>query len=365
MSEESPAPADRSLLPPRWRRPLLIAGPATVALIAAGLWLFGGRYVSTDDAYVKSNKVNVSAELAGAVAQVLVAENQPVSRGTPLLQLDRRPFEVAVAQAQANLLQTRIHIESLRAAYGQKAAALSRARSDLDYQRTQQRRVEELFRQRVVARSALDAAHHDYEVAHNRVAELEHDLDQATANLNGDADAPTERHPAWLAAQAALDKAQLDLERTTVRAPIDGVASKVPEPGTYAMPGLPLLALVADDESWVEANFKESELERVRAGQPVRVAIDAYPGHVWQGTVASIGQATGAEFSLLPPQNASGNWVKVVQRIPVRVQLRHEGDEPPLRAGMSAVIRVDTGHAPRALLALRTLGLNDAQAGTR
>ncbi|MFA5941805.1 MAG: HlyD family secretion protein [Sinimarinibacterium sp.] len=358
---EAPSP-DRPLLQRRWRRPLLIAGPAVVALIAACAWLFGGRYISTDDAYVKSNKVNVSAEVTGPVAQIFVAENQPVIRGTPLLQLDRRPFEVAVEQAQANLLQTRIKIGSLRATYGQKTAALARARSDLDYQRTQQQRVHELFSQRVVSRSALDTAHHDYEVAQNRVAELQHDLDEATANLNGDVAAPVEQHPTYLAAKAALDKAQLDLDRTTVRAPIDGVASKVPEPGTYAMPGMPLLSVVADNEAWVEANFKESELERLRAGQTVRIDIDAYPGHRWEGSVASIGQATGAEFSLLPPQNASGNWVKVVQRIPVRVHLRHDADEPPLRAGMSAVIRVDTGHAPRAVLALRTLGLNDAHA---
>lgn len=356
------SPAEQPPLQRRWRRPLLLAGPVVVALIAGYVWLFGGRYVSTDDAYVKSNKVNVSAEVNGPVAQIFVTENQPVTRGTPLLQLDRRPFEVAVEQAQANLLQTRIQIESLRATYGQKTAALARARNDLDYQRTQQQRVNELFRQRVVARSALDTAHHDYDVAQNRLAELQHDLDEAGVNLNGDVAAPAEQHPAYLAAKAALDKAQLDLERATVRAPIDGVASKVPEPGTYAMPGMPLLSVVADDEAWVEANFKESELERIRAGQTVRVDIDAYPGHRWEGTVASIGQATGAEFSLLPPQNASGNWVKVVQRIPVRVHLQHGDDEPALRAGMSAVIRVDTGHTSRAAVALRALGMNDAHA---
>ena len=147
-----------------------------------------------------------------------------------------------------------------------------------------------------------------------------------------------------------------------MRAPIDGVASKVPEPGTYAMPGMPLLSLVADEESWVEANFKESELERIRAGQPVTIEIDAYPHHRWEGEVASIGQATGAEFSLLPPQNASGNWVKVVQRVPVRVHIRHLGDEPALRAGMSAEISVDTGRNLRAARLLGFLGMNEAVA---
>lgn len=346
----------------RWRRPLLIAGPVAAVLIGTWAYVFGGRYVSTDDAYIKSNKVNVSAEVTGPVAEVLVVENQPVARGTPLLQLDRRPFEVAVEQAQAGLLQTRLQIESLRATYGQKTSALATARTDLDYQRTQLARARELFRQRVVSRAALDTASRDFDVAQSRLGELQHDVAEALAQLNGEAAGPVEQHPSFLAAKAALDKAQLDLERTTVRAPIDGVASKVPEPGTYAMPGMPLLSLVADEESWVEANFKESELERIRAGQPVTIEIDAYPHHRWDGEVASIGQATGAEFSLLPPQNASGNWVKVVQRVPVRVHIRHLGDEPALRAGMSAEISVDTGRNLRASRLLGFLGMNEAVA---
>lgn len=361
-------PDSSEVIPPvsaerrRWRRPLLIAGPAVAGLIVLGLYLFGGRYVDTDDAYIKADKVNISAEVTGPIAEVLIAENQHVARGDALVQLDRRPFEVAVQQAQANLLQTRLQLESLRATYAQKASALSTAQTDMSYQQTQQKRVHELFGKEVVSRAALDTAKRDLDVSRSHLAELEHDLNEARVQLNGDVDRPAEQHPAFLAAKAALDKAQLDLDRTTVRAPIAGVASKVPEPGTYAMPGMPLLSVVAGDDAWIEANFKESELERIRAGQRVSIEIDAYPSHAWQGDVVSIGQATGAEFSLLPAQNASGNWVKVVQRIPVRIHIQHAADEPELRAGMSAEISVDTGHTPRAARMLSALGIGKAAA---
>lgn len=349
----------------RWRRPLMWGAPALLALAATYVWIFGGRYVSTEDAYIKADRVNVSAEVAAPVANVLVDENQQVSAGTPLLQLDRRAYEVAVHQAEAARLQVRIEIGALRSSYGQKAAALDTARTDLAFEKTRHARTEKLYSRRVVSRAALDDAQQSLERAQKRVVELQHDLAEVLVQLGGDLDAPIEDHPAYLAAQAALEKARLDLDRTTIVAPIDGVASKVPDPGTYAMPGLPLLSVVADRAAWIEANFKESELGRIRAGQPVRIAIDAYDGERWDGTVESIGQATGAEFSLLPPQNASGNWVKVVQRIPVRIRVLHQPDEPTLRSGMSADVRVDTGPSGRAATLMSWLGLNQAVAADR
>lgn len=364
----APAPAAKPsvALPERrrLRRALFIAGPALALLAGATLWLLGGRYIDTDDAYVKANKVNVSAEVTGLVAEVLVKENQPVRRGEPLLQLDRAPFQVAVQQAEANLAQTRLQIQSLRASYGQKLSALASAQSDLAYQQTHARRIRELRGSGAVSQSEVDDASHTLDVAGNRVQELQHDLNEALAQLNGDLKAPVETHPTYLAAAASLEKARLDLQRSTLKAPINGIASKVPDPGTYAMPGLPVMSVVAEEESWVEANFKESELEHLRVGAPVRVAIDAYPNTQWQGRLESIGQATGSEFSVLPAQNASGNWVKVVQRIPVRVRLEHRADEPPLRAGMSAEISVDTGARKHSGIArlMSAIGLGSAEA---
>lgn len=345
-----------------WRRGLMTAGPLLVLCGAAYFWVSGGRYMSTEDAYVKANRVNLGAEVAGTVEQVWVAENQPVSAGTPLLELDRRPFQVAVDQAQANLQQTRLQIEALRASHAQKAASLASARSDLAYKQEQYERARKLHTQHFVAQAALDSARHERDQSRDQVEELQQDLAEVLAQLGGNATAPTEQHPQYLSALAALEKARLDLDRSVIRAPIAGIASKVPQPGTYAMPGLPLLSVVAADDAWVEANFKESELGRIRPGQPVTVEVDTYDGHIWHGEVASIGQATGAEFSLLPPQNASGNWVKVVQRIPVRIRLHHEAGEPPLRAGMSTSVSVDTGHNPRAVRLLSALGMSAAAA---
>lgn len=366
MSIESESPV---VTPPvrrqRWRRVSLTAGPLLVLLAAGYFWVFGGRYIATEDAYVKADKVNVSAEVAGTVATVLVAENQPLEIGTPLLKLDDRPFQVAVHQAQANLLQTRLQIDALRASYGQKTASLASAQADLDFQQTQYARAQKLYAQHFIAHSALDSARHDTELSRNHVVELRHDLAEVLAQLGGSAAASTEQHPQYLAALATLEKAQLDLERSVIHAPIAGIASKVPEPGTYVMPGLPLLSVVAESDAWIEANFKESELGRIRPGQPVEVEVDAYAGHLWHGEVASIGQATGAEFSLLPPQNASGNWVKVVQRIPVRIRLQHDADEPPLRSGMSTSVSVDTGRNLRAARLLSWLGIHEAIAAAR
>jgi membrane fusion protein (multidrug efflux system) len=349
----------------RLRRALFIVGPAAAVAIAAWAFVFGGRYVDTDDAYVKADKVNISPEVTGPILEIPVHENQVVKRGDVLLRLDPKPFELAVQQAEADLQSARLAIESLKASYRQKLAAADSARADLDYQQRRYRRIQSLRQQGVVSQSEMDDARHGLDVANNRVAELDHDVAETLAELSGRADVPAEQHPRFLTAQSALDKARLNLERSVVRAPMDGIASKVPEVGAYAAPGLPLMSVVAQDDVWVEANFKESELEHLRPGQSVEVKIDSYPDTHWDGTVDSIGQATGAEFALLPAQNATGNWVKVVQRIPVRIRLAHKDDEPALRSGMSAIVTVDTGRNPRAAALARAFGVGNAEAAPR
>lgn len=362
MSEENEIPVSATRL--RVRRVLLIAGFVIAIGVVLYVYVFGGRYVSTDNAYVKANMVNVSADVDGKVDRIFVEENQHVKAGEVLFRIDPAPYEVAVQQAEAALLQARAQVEALKATYAQKQAALHSVQADLTFRQSDYKRIQSLQAVGASSRSTLDAAKNALDVARSNINSAQHEIGEVRAQLGGDPDIATAQHPAYKAALAALEKAKLDLRRTEVRSPIDGVASKVPDIGGYVLPGLPVISVVDAKGPWVEANLKESQLERVRAGQKVEIDVDAYSHTKWEGVVDSIGQATGAQFSLLPPQNASGNWVKVVQRVPVRIRIEHQNGEPTLRSGMSADISIDTGSA-RALGVhhmLSWIGLEDAQA---
>jgi len=337
---------------------LALFGVGIVVAIAAALYyfVFGGRYVSTDNAYVKANMVNVSAEVSGKLEQIYVRENQLLAAGTPLFRIDPAPYQVAVQQAEAALLQARTQVEALKAAYAQKQAALRSAQADLTYRQTDYERAKALQQLGASSQSTLDAARKTLDVARSEISARQHEVDEVRAQLDGNPDIAVEDHPSYKAALAALDKARLDLARTEVRTPIAGIASKVPEVGGYVMPGLPVLSVVDAQAPWIEANLKESQLENVRPGQKVEISVDAYSHTRWEGVVQSIGQATGAEFALLPPQNASGNWVKVVQRVPVRIAIRHQPGEPMLRAGMSTEISIDTHSAADDTTTVSALG---------
>lgn len=330
---------------PVLRRVLFAAGFGVVGIGALYAYLVSGRYVSTDNAYVKANLVNVSADISGKLDSVYVQENQAVRAGEPLFRIEQAPYLLAVSKAEAQLRDARLRIEALKAAYAQKQAALRGSAADLAFRRNDHTRAAELEALGAAPRAMLDAATHEMEVAQNQQSEARHGLEEVLAQLGGNPQIGIDEHPAVRTAQAALDKARLDLERTTVAAPIDGIASKVPEVGVYVLPGLAVLSVVDAEQPWIEANLKESQLEDVRPGQRVRIGVDAYSHSEWHGVVDSIGQATGAEFALLPPQNASGNWVKVVQRVPVRIRIEHQADEPVLRAGMSTDISIDTHSA--------------------
>lgn len=327
----------------RIRRLLFLVVPVLALVAGVYLFLFGGRYVTTENAYIKASIVNVGSEVNGKVAEVAVSENQPVRAGQLLLRIDSRPYDVALRDAEARLQQARLQIGSMKATFAQNQSALAAARDDLVYARKQYLRIRNLREREAVSQSTLDQVQHDLDVSESTVRQLDSELAETRAQLGGDPRIAPELHPYVMAAQAALEKAKLDVERCELRAPIDGIASQVPQRGQYASPGLPLLSVVANRSTWIEANFKEDQLARIRAGAPVEVEVDAYPGRRWQARVDSIGQATGAEFAMLPPQNASGNWVKIVQRIPVRLSLQHRDDDPELRAGMSAYVKVDAG----------------------
>ena len=329
----------------RWLRGLLLLlGPLLFVTIGGYFYISGGRYVETDNAYVKADKVSLSAQVSGAITTVLVAENEHVLQGQELFRIDAAPFQVALTRSQARLQAVRAFVEGLRAGYYQKLAELKRDELDQNYNEREYNRQLELSRSKLSTDVDLDKTKHDMEMARQQIAITRQALDQIVAQLGGDPDRPMEDHPIYKEAQGAVDDALLNIKWTAVTAPFTGVAQKKPEPGQYVRAGEPVMVIVSDTGMWIEANFKETELTYVRPGQPVRIRIDTYPDQEWRGTVTSLSQASGAEFSLLPPQNATGNWVKVVQRIPVRIAIEQWDGAPALRAGMSTTVSIDTRH---------------------
>lgn len=325
------------------RQRLFLVVPVVAVIIGLYYFAASGRYVSTDNAYIKSNVASITAEINGRIVDILVRENESVKAGDLLIRIDPRSFQIEMDDAAAGLQQAYIEINALKSEYVKKAAALAAAEDDLAFAIKQQKRILELFERGMTSGVSRDQAQRDLDVARNTVAELTSERSETLAQLGGIPDPDADKHPRVLQAKALLEKAKLNLEHCELRAPIDGVVSNVPQMGEYALPGLPLISVVADKEFWVEANFKEDQLAKLRTGAKVNVEVDAYNGEVWQATVQGIAQATDAEFSLLPAQNSSGNWVKVVQRVPVRLDIQHHDNESPLRAGLSAVVSVDTG----------------------
>ncbi len=348
-SAESPAapPPGPSLLRRLLRRllrlVLLVVVPLAVAAGGLAWWLQGGGVADTDNAYVKADKIPVSAEIAGTIRTVLVRENEVVAAGAPLFRLDEAPLRVALARAEARVAQARTDVAALRAGHHAKQAEIALARTRQSFARRDEERQADLAARNFISASRLDEARQATELAGQQVVAVERELGRIAETLGGGPDVPIDRHPLVLAAQAELMQARLDLSRVEVRAPVSGTVSRPPKPGQYVAAGATALALVADGTVWVEANFTENELGWVRSGQAATIRIDTYPGVEWRGTVDSLAPATGAEFALIPPQNATGNWIKVAQRVPVRIRIEPRADAPPLRAGLSARVVVDTG----------------------
>jgi membrane fusion protein (multidrug efflux system) len=330
----------------RLRLTLLLLGPLLVAIGAAAFYFSGGRYVSTDNAYVKADVVMVGAQVSGQIASVAVRENDFVRQGQTLFAVDDRPFRIALAEAEAGLKNARRQVESLKAQYAEKQQELALARTDAAYADREYARQTDLLERHVASRAKFDEAERAAKIARQKVALLERELLTVAADLGGNPAAPVESHPLFLTAAANRDRAALDLQRATITAPFDGVIGATPKVGDYVAPGQPVTALVASSGLWVEANFKETELTHLRTGMPARLSIDTYPDRTLKGVVESISPASGAEFSVLPPQNATGNWVKIVQRIPVRIAIQGD-DGVRLRAGMSVSVDVDTGRESR------------------
>jgi len=337
------APPARRRLLQRLRWPLMLVAPVAVA-IAAYLYLTSGRYQSTDDAYTQAATVSISANVSGRVLQVYVHDNQIVKQGEPLYRLDDAPFRIAVSEAEAKLASERLQIASLKSTYRQKQVELRSARDSLAYAQRQFDRNSRLLSSGIASQAQYDQASNALDLARQQVANAQQQIDVALANLSGDPDIAPERHPLVEQAQAALDRARLDLSYTLVKAPADGIVTKVEQlqVGDYIAASTPVFALVSTRDVWIEANFKEVQLAHMRPGQSATVEIDRVPGRHFAARVASLSPGTGSQFSLLPAENATGNWVKVVQRVPVRLQFAQGELGLLLQAGLSANVTVDT-----------------------
>ncbi|MFV3076049.1 HlyD family secretion protein [Niveispirillum fermenti] len=334
-------------VPPLRRRLLLgLALPLVLAAAGGYVWVTGGRYVNTDNAYVKQDKVAVGPEVQGLIVAVHVGESMPVRRGDLLFEVDPQPYRIALAQADAAIASARLEVERMRANLSQQRAELAAAEQDLDYRRRDFDRQSRLAQSGYAAQARLDQSRNELRAAEQEVAKTKQGVAAALAALGGNPDIATDSHPMVMQALATRDRAALDLERTAVRAPSDGIASQTDRlrVGQFALPGLAMLSIVETQATYIEANVKETDLTHMTAGQTATVVLDAYPGRTLTAHVASIGAGTGSEFSILPAQNATGNWVKVVQRVPVRLLLA-DGDRVPLRAGLSATVEIDTGQA--------------------
>ncbi len=326
----------------RLRMPLMLAGPIVVLL--AGLWwyLTSGRYVSTDDAYVQAARTMISADISGRVVAIGVHDNERVTKGQLLFQIDDRPFRIAVEEAKAQLAAARLQVQALKATYELKLADAKAAAETLAYQQREFDRQRQLLASGVASRQSFDQTQNALQVAKQKAASADSDVANALAQLGGDPNLPIDQHPMVARAQAALDKAELDLSYTMVKAPEPGIVTKVDQlqVGSYVTASTPVFSMISK-RVWIEANFKETELTHMHPGQEATVEIDTYPGVVFNAKVESLSPGTGLTFSLLPPENATGNWVKVVQRLPVRLSLEDDRNRL-LHAGLSATVEVDT-----------------------
>ncbi|MDT8399589.1 MAG: HlyD family secretion protein [Pseudomonadales bacterium] len=328
---------------------MLILGPLLIAAVGAWFYLHGGRYVSTDNAYLKTEILTISSEVSGRVVELDLKDNTPVSEGQLLFKIDDQPLLIARARAEANLADTKADIEGLKAEYLNQKLVIAKAETELEFRKKELERMRKLKAQGSVSAAVYDQAEHDWDSAQSDLQNKQQGLQVLKARLL-DPQQPVEAHPRYRQALAELEKARFDLSRVEVRAPVSGIVVNLSlHVGENVIAGAPILSLIDDSRIWLEANFKETDLSYLRPGQSAEVTIDTYPGQHWQARVASVTPATGAEFSLLPAQNSSGNWVKVVQRIMVKLEFVDSHEDLPLAAGMSAEVTVDTGH-------IRTLG---------
>lgn len=325
----------------------LMTGGVLAVLIAGGAyWLGSGRWVETDDAYVQADSMTLSTDVSGIVASIPVHEGEAVGKGQVLFTLDPQKFQIALDNARANLAQTRLDIEAAKADYQAALGDTAARQQQVNADQATYDRYQALVKQHAVTQQETDDSRFKLAADQQAVSASESQARGLLAKLDGNPDIAVQDTPSYKSALAKLQEAEREMDHSVVRAPYDGIVTQVSklQPGMFLGASTAAFGLVSTDHVWVEAQPKETQLTFGRQGDPVDVTFDLYPGHTWHGTVQSIAPATDQNFSLLPAENSSGNWVKVVQRIPVRIELKLKPGDPPLRAGMSADINIDTGH---------------------
>jgi membrane fusion protein (multidrug efflux system) len=334
----------------RLRRVLMFWGVGVFLTIAGAVYLTGGRYISSDDSYVHANKLMVSTDVSGLVQSVDVREGQQVKKGQVLFTLDPKPFEIALENAKANLASTVQDVESTRAQYRAGVAQIAAQQAQLNVNQQTYARYQALAKQNAIAAMQVDAQRAAVLSAQATLGSLQQTAATQLAKLNGNPNLPAEQTPSYLKAKAAVDEAQRQLDHTIVRAPFDGTVGEVDslQPGTLVISAMSAFTTTSavgliGTNTWISSDMKETDLTHVHPGNPVAITVDTYPGCKWEGHVDSVSAGSDSSFSALPAENASGNWVKVVQRIPVRVAIDKSECDRPLRAGMSTVIAIDTG----------------------
>ncbi|MEA2872722.1 MAG: rane fusion protein multidrug efflux system [Hyphomicrobiales bacterium] len=343
---------------------LLVVIPLIALAGGAYFYLMSGRYISTDNAYVGAQKVLITPDISGKIAKVTVTEGQRVNAGDALLEIDAEPFRISVTQAEARLASVRTEFLNLKTNLASVTRRIALARETLDLKQRDVERKNTLLSNKSGSQMDMDNSLNAVVTAKTQLEMLEQQEQGILNQLLGDKDLPIEKYPPYAQASAALDQAKRDLDHTVLRAPIAGMATQVAsiQMGRYVTAGTPVFSLIDDMRPWVDANPKETDITHLRIGQPVSISVDTFPGRTFRGTVAAVSPGTGAQFAILPPQNASGNWVKVVQRVPVRIEFAPTEDVRDLRAGMSATVDIDTG---RQNTVLSSLGLSSRAAEPR
>lgn len=345
-----PPPASKAAdadAPKQSRTRLIMFALLPVVLVVGGyFYVTGGAVMSTDNAYVQADMVGLSTDVSGIVSEVAVHDNQTVAKGDVLFKLDQLQFQLALDRADAQIGNTRNDLVALQANYSNMQTQVDQARKDVDFNDVNFKRQEQLLTNNFTPKATFDAAKNTLQGSQQKLASLEAQLAGIAANLNGHPDAPIEDHPRYKDAMAARNEAARQLDHTVVKAPFAGIVTNVPtlQPGQYLAAAAIGFNIISSDHVWVQASPKETELTYVKPGQAATIEVDTYPGARWSGKVDSISPASASSFSLLPAENTSGNWVKVVQRIPMRIRVENKPGKPPLRVGMSVELEVDTGH---------------------
>lgn len=343
------------------RAVLLIVIPLIAIGVGVYFYLIGGRYVTTENAYVKADILQISSDVEGRVTDVLVRDHQRVQHGDLLFRIDTAPIEIAAARAQAEMGMVYTEIETMRAEYEEAESVLGEIDARIAFLSRQVERQQKLRERGITSHDALDKVVSDLAVERQKRLAAQKTMRRLLTAMGGDLDLDPREHPMYQEKQTLLRDAQLDLKRAAVYAPTSGIITNMKlQSGEFVEEGKPVFSLISTGQPWVEANLKETDLTHIELGQSATVVIDAYPDRVFEAAVDSISPATGAEFAVLPPQNATGNWVKVVQRLPVKLRIiDQQVEDAPLRAGMTVRVKIDTKHVRPALQALhRTLGVS-------